>query len=349
MTAIAIVGEAWGEQEERARAPFVGAAGYELTRMLDEAGIRRADCFLTNVFNLRPERNDVETLCGAKADGLPGVPPIKNGKYIHRKYAGEVTRLLDELSGVQPNVTIALGNTASWALLQNTGISKIRGTVTTTPFAVRSTNEVGMRGLKVLPTYHPAAVLRDWSLRPVTVIDLAKARRESAFADVRRPKTWVYIEPSLSDMEAFYDEHLVRAPYIAFDIETSGDQITCIGFAPSEEIALVVPFVDNRVTDNDRRGSYWGTLSEESQAWRFVRRVLSLPCPKFGQNTLYDIHFLWRGYGLTVNNYVDDTMLMHHALQPESNKGLGFLGSVYTDRSSWKTMRTKVLTISKEK
>lgn len=349
MTAIAIVGEAWGEQEERARAPFVGAAGYELTRMLDEAGIRRADCFLTNVFNLRPERNDVETLCGAKADGLPGVPPIKNGKYIHRKYAGEVTRLLDELSGVQPNVTIALGNTASWALLQNTGISKIRGTVTTTPFAVRSTNEVGMRGLKVLPTYHPAAVLRDWSLRPVTVIDLAKARRESAFADVRRPKTWVYIEPSLSDMETFYDEHLVRAPYIAFDIETSGDQITCIGFASSEEIALVIPFVDNRVTDNDRRGSYWRSLSEESQAWQFVRRVLSLPCPKFGQNTLYDIHFLWRGYGLTVNNYVDDTMLMHHALQPESNKGLGFLGSVYTDRSSWKTMRTKVLTISKEK
>jgi hypothetical protein len=50
-----------------------------------------------------------------------------------------------------------------------------------------------------------------------------------------------------------------------------------------------------------------------------------------------------------VRNYDDDTMLMHHALQPESNKGLGFLGSVYTDRSSWKTMRTKVLTISKEK
>jgi uracil-DNA glycosylase family 4 len=56
MTSIAIVGEAWGEQEERARAPFVGASGYELTRMLDEAGIRRADCFLTNVFNLRPEQ-----------------------------------------------------------------------------------------------------------------------------------------------------------------------------------------------------------------------------------------------------------------------------------------------------
>lgn len=346
MTSIAIVGEAWGEQEERARAPFVGAAGYELTRMLDEAGIRRADCFLTNVFNLRPERNDIETLCVPKNDPAAAkeLPPIKNGKYIRAQYRGEIVRLIDELTKVAPNITIACGNVATWAILGKTGITSIRGTVTSTPFNIRG------QGLKILPTYHPAAVLRDWSLRPVTVIDLAKARRESTFPDIRRPKTWVYIEPSLSDMEVFYAEHLERAPFIAFDIETSGDQITCIGFAPSEEIALVVPFVDNRVTEpSSQRGSYWRTSQDEARAWDFVRRVLALPCPKFGQNTLYDIHFLWRGYGLTVNNYVDDTMLMHHALQPESNKGLGFLGSVYTDRSSWKTMRTKVLTISKEK
>jgi uracil-DNA glycosylase len=342
MTDIAIVGEAYGEQEERARMPFVGASGYELTRMLDEAGIRRADCFLTNVFNLRPERNDVESLCGPKVDSISGLPAIKNGKYVLAKYSREIVRLLDELSSVRPNLIIALGNTATWALLHNTGISKIRGTVTTTPFSI------GGGFLKVLPTYHPAAVLRDWSLRPVTVLDLAKAGRESTFPEIRRPKTWVHYPESLDDLESFYEQHLVNAPYIAFDIETSGSQITCVGFAPSEEIALVVPFVDNRVIDGDR-GSFWRTLREESLAWQFVRRVLDLPCPKFGQNTLYDIHFLWRGYGITVRNYVDDTMLLHHALQPESNKGLGFLGSVYTNRSSWKTMRTKVLTISKEK
>ncbi len=340
MTAsISIVGEAWGEQEERQRSPFVGAAGYELTRMLDEAGIRRADCFLTNVFNLRPERNDVETLCGAKADGIPGMPAIKNGKYILRKYAGEVSRLLDELSRVRANVTIALGNTASWALLHNTGISKIRGTITSTPFAV------GAAPLKVLPTYHPAAILRDWSLRPVTVMDLAKAQRESTFPEVRRPKSWVYIAETLADLESFYEQHLSRATDIAFDIETRTDQITCIGFAPSEEIALVIPFVDDRVLSPDR-GSYWSSLADEREAWRFIHRVLDLPCPKFGQNTLYDIHFLWRRYGITVRNYEDDTMLLHHALQPESLKGLGFLGSIYTHRSAWKTMRTKVLTIS---
>lgn len=341
MPSIAIVGEAWGEQEERARMPFVGAAGYELTRMLEEAGIRRADCFLTNVFNLRPEKNDVETLCVPKAhpDACKTLPPIKNGKYIQSKYLGEISRLFNELASTRPNVIIALGNTSTWALLHNTGISKIRGTVTSSH----------LNNFKVLPTYHPAAVLRDWSLRPITVLDLAKAARESTFPEIRRPECIVYIEPSLADLEWFYAEHLVSATSIAFDIETSGNQITCIGFAPSKEISLCVPFVDNRNLDEGSRGSYWKTPQDEALAWNFVRRVLDLPQPKFGQNTLYDIHFLWRGYGIPVRNYADDTMLLHHALQPESPKGLGFLGSVYTNHSSWKTMRTKVLTLNKDK
>jgi uracil-DNA glycosylase len=340
MTDIAIVGEAYGEQEERARMPFVGAAGYELSRMLEEAGIRRADCFLTNVFNIRPDKNDIESLCGPKADALPGMPAIKNGKYIPSKYASELSRLYNEMSSVRPNVVVALGNTATWAILYNTGISKIRGTIT---------QSMAPKGFKVLPTYHPAAVLRDWSLRPVTVLDLAKAKRESTFPDIRRSQVTVHIAETLADMEFFYAEHLVSAASLAFDIETSGNQITCIGFAPSRDISLVIPFVDNRNTDEGSRGSYWRTARDEALAWDFVRRVLDLPCPKFGQNTLYDIHFLWRGYGITVRNYADDTMLLHHALQPESLKGLGFLGSVYTNHSSWKTMRTKVLTLNKDK
>jgi hypothetical protein len=36
-------------------------------------------------------------------------------------------------------------------------------------------------------------------------------------------------------------------------------------------------------------------------------------------------------------------MLLHHALQPESEKGLGFLGSVYTNEASWKLMRTSTI------
>ena len=69
---------------------------------------------------------------------------------------------------------------------------------------------------------------------------------------------------------------------------------------------------------------------------------------KLFQNGLYDIAFLWRAYGIKVMNASEDTMLLHHALQPEALKGLGFLGSVYTDEGAWKQMREKVATIKRD-
>lgn len=328
MAKIAVVGEAFGAEEEKSRTPFVGASGQELTRMLAEAGIHRADCFLTNVFNVKPENNDVENLCTDKANGITEYGPLKGGKYPRREYLPELSRLNDELRRVKANITLALGNTACWFLLRNSGISKIRGTVTASPYG------------KVIPAYHPAAVLRDWSLRAVTVLDFAKARRESEFPEIRRPERIIYIEPDLADMEWFYAEKIVPCKSISFDIETSGDQITCIGFAPDHSTALVVPFVDPRKPGS----SYWNSAYAERLAWDFVRRVLATPQPKIAQNGLYDIHFLWRQYGIAVNNAGEDSMLAHHALQPESQKGLGFLGSVYSNETAWKLMGKRGLT-----
>lgn len=331
---ILILGEAWGEHEERLRTPFVGPSSNELTRMLTEAGIRRADCYLTNVFNLRPRpSNDIENLCGPKADAAPGREPIRAGKYIRAEFAGELQRASDELASIRPNLVVALGGTAAWFCLGSAGISRIRGTVAQ-----------GIHGLKILPTYHPAAILRDWSLRHVTVLDLMKAAKQQEFPEVRRPSRQIYIEPSLEDMEWFFNEHLVPAKRISFDIETAGNQITCIGFAGSISAALVVPIFDNRKPGN----SFWPSFEAELLVWNFIRKVLDLPQPKLGQNGLYDIRFLWETYGIPVRNYDDDTMLLHHALQPESQKGLGFLGSVYTDEPAWKLMRKKSSTIKRD-
>ena len=326
---IALIGEAWGAEEEKARAPFVGASGHELTRMLSEAGIHRADCFLTNVFNLRPKDNDIENLCGDKASALVGYPALRPGKFVRQAYSAELGRLRQELLNTRPNITILLGNTPAWALLGSSGITRIRGAV------VQSTHT--LPNLKCLPTFHPAAILREWSNRAVTVLDLAKGKREAEYPDIRRPARTVYCEPGLSDLDSFFREHIVGARAISFDIETSGNQITCIGFAPSPHVAIVVPFVDHRKPGN----SYWPDTASEIRAWDFVRRVLSTPQPKIAQNGLYDIHFLWRGYGIAVVNATEDTMLLHHSLQPESQKGLGFLGSVYTNEQAWKLLGRK--------
>jgi uracil-DNA glycosylase len=331
---IAIVGEAWGEHEERAQTAFVGPSGHELMKMLGEAGIKRSECYLTNVFNIRPRpTNDIQNLC---CDLAPkdkyNMPPLSKGKYLRPEYFPQVRRLYSELQRVRPNITIAVGNTATWALLLSTGITKLRGVC-----AAATAPEVA--GFKVLPTIHPAVLFKGagaWAYRPLIVLDLRKARRESEYPEIRRPERTIYIEPSIADIEWFYETHLLIAEEITFDIETIGDQITCIGFAPDERVALVIPFADPRKPN----GSYWPTLEEETSAWSAVKHILALPCPKIAQNGLYDITFLWR-HGIAVNNFEDDTMLLHHALQPESEKGLGFLGSVYTNEAAWKTMRKR--------
>jgi len=327
MRNIVIIGEAWGAEEQKEQAPFIGASGYLLTKMLGEAGIRRSNCHLTNVFNLRPHMNRVTSLCGGKNDGIEGYPALATGKWVHYKYTNELDRLREELCKINPNLVICLGNTAMWAMLGRTAISKLRGATTLSTHTVT--------GFKVLPTYHPAAVLRQWDLRPIVVADFVKAERESAFADLRRPKREIWIEPTLKDMEDFYERFIATSDLVSIDIETTGTNITCIGFAPNASVGIVVPFYDPR----RKTRSYWPSQDHERRAWEFVKRVLEGGTKKLFQNGLYDIAFLWRSMRLRVANAEHDTMLLHHALQPESLKGLGFLGSVYTDEGAWKQMR----------
>lgn len=336
MSKIVCLGEAWGENEERERTAFVGAAGYELTRLLDEVGLHRADIFFTNVFNLRPPSNRIEAFCGPKAEGIKGYPPLIKGRHVLAKYEPELTRLGDELITENPNLIIALGNTATWALLGQAAISKHRGTTTLSTHTVE--------GFKVLGTYHPAAVLRQWELRPVVVVDLMKARRESAYPDIRRPKRSIWIEPALEDIYEFKRRFITGCKVLSVDIETAGNQITCIGFAPSRTLSIVIPIFDPRKLGR----SYWPTEPREREAWNIIKEILLGPEPKLFQNGLYDIAFLWRAYGIKVMNAAEDTMLLHHALQPESLKGLGFLASCYCDEGAWKQMRTKTTTIKRE-
>lgn len=337
LTNIAIVGGYYGNEEEKERCAFVGTSGYHLTKMLNEAGINRADCLLTNVFNLRPKGNKLESLCGPKGTALPGYPAILKGKYLHKSFEPELQRLGDELLEADPNLIIALGNEAMWALLGKTTITKFRGTTEL------STHTVS--GFKVLSTFNPAAVLRDWSIRPVVVSDLHKAAREAEYPEIRRPKCKIWIEPTLEDLYEFERQYIQPPCTLSVDIETAGNQITCIGFSNGAEIALVIPFLDKRRTDRN----YWRDSISELNAWRFVSRLLTEKrIAKTFQNGLYDIAFLWRAMGIKVINATEDTMLLHHALQPESKKGLGFLGSLYTDHGPWKHMRAKHETIKRD-
>lgn len=329
---IMLVGEAWGEHESRLGRPFAGPAGAMLDAFLKAHGIVRSDCYITNVFNFQPPYNKILSLCGPKTASLPEWPVLQKGKYVRAEFKPEIDRLLVEVESVNPNVIIALGGTACWALLRNGSIKKLRGSPS-----------IGITGHKVFPTYHPSAVLREYKLRPIVFSDFKKIVKEAEHPHVIRPERTFWIEPTLEDLAAF-DAHIAASEWLSLDIETWNRQITCVGFAPSTSLALVVPFVYR----GHKSGNYWPSLSQEMSAWAYVRRWCGMGKKVIGQNILYDCNYLWKIYGIPVYHVWDDTMLLQHAAQPEMEKSLAFLSSIYTTEPQHKYMRGKVTTLKKE-
>lgn len=319
-----IVGDALSEKEEEVGRPFQGASGWLLDQLLSMSGLSRSEAYLTNVFNLRPTGNDVLNLCGPKAEAIPGLASLKSGKYIRTEYLPEIQRLEREIERERPTLILALGNTPAAVLLGVRGIDNIRGAAMMSKY-----------GIKVFPTYHPTGILRKWELRPIVLSDLAKVRKELEFPEIRRPSREIWLDPTYDDLLEFERRFIAQSPYLSVDIETSGRQITCIGFAPSRDRALVVPITCRAKPG----GSYWPHVTE-LRVWDWIRKQCQRPGVEvIGQNFMYDLTFLWTEYGIPVMSFSHDTMLMHHALQPELRKGLGFLASIYTGEQPWKTMR----------
>lgn len=330
---IAFVGEAPGDEETIQGIPLVGPSGRLFNRALRVAGIDRRDCLTTNVFDFQLPDNKVENICvGAKelkellgdGHGAYNLPAVSRGKYLRPEYAGQLDRMWSEIKAVKPNLIVALGTTALWALTGQGNIKARRGAIHPgTP--------------KILPTVHPAAIIHGGDeLYHLMLMDFQKAARECQFPEVRYPKRRFCLEPTLDDLRAFKRAVEKHAAILSVDIETkpSWRLITSIQMAYRPDFAMVIPFMDERQLD----GSYWRMLEEELEARKIVRELLALPIPKLGQNYVYD--FVWLlNEGMPTYCYQYDTRLEHYVLFPELPKDLGTLGSVYSSEVAWKTMR----------
>jgi hypothetical protein len=114
------------------------------------------------------------------------------------------------------------------------------------------------------------------------------------------------------------------------------ETITEVGYGtPDGKHALVIPFYWRQASD----GNYWRTPEEEREAWMWCKYINQVK-PLIGQNFAYDMMYFWKTVGIPCPRFLGDTMLQHHTLQPEMEKSLGFLGSIYTNEPSWKFMRT---------
>jgi uracil-DNA glycosylase len=151
---ILLVGEAPGAEEQKAGKPFVGPAGKLLDSLLLSAGIKRAQCAVTNVFHCRPEGNKIAQFFTADKDAA-GFLEYPNGyAYLRKELAPEIKRLAQEIEflGHHLKVIVALGGVALWALTGKTGISKHLGIISNFTFG-------GKHSCLLIPTFHPSYLL----------------------------------------------------------------------------------------------------------------------------------------------------------------------------------------------
>lgn len=335
---IVIVGEAWGYDESIAKIPFVGASGSELTRILSDAGIDRSRVLLTNVYAGRPPNNEFHWY-------FTGATNVR-GLYPNDDVLREVSRLYSQLAAHPRRLIIAVGNYALWALSSccgdapvpqtnglraPTGIMSWRGSMIHTEEAI-----TGFPTTPLLPLIHPAAIMRQWDLRYITVHDL-KARVPMALKG-----DWVNSNPPVFFAPPTYNQCIDRLDSwirqldagvklrIAADIETYKRLITCIGLADSKNFAMSIPFVKKIIgSSGEVLLDSWWTPEQEAQITQRLIRVL---CHKNilleGQNFLYDVQYFGEYYG--VLPYADfDTMYAWHVCFPGTPKALDYLSSLF--------------------
>ncbi len=140
------VGEAPGADEDAQGKPFVGRAGQLLTKIIEAIGIKREEVFIGNINRCRPPGNRTPTL-----------PEAETCKPF----------LIREIAVVRPKVIVVMGNTAMKNLLDTKeGITKLRGEF------------IDYYGVKVMPTFHPAYLLRDPRKKREVWEDMKKVRDE---------------------------------------------------------------------------------------------------------------------------------------------------------------------------
>lgn len=138
------VGEAPGADEDQQGFPFVGRAGQLLTKIIESIGLKRDEVFIGNINRCRPPENRQPTFAEAETCR----------PFLQR-----------EIAVVRPKVIVVMGNTAAQNLLNTkVGISKIRGKFQ------------DYLGVKLMPTFHPAYLLRDPHKKREVWEDMKKVR-----------------------------------------------------------------------------------------------------------------------------------------------------------------------------
>jgi len=297
---VMIVGEAPGFREDDIGKPFAGDAGKVLDKLLGEAGLKREDCYITNSCKCRPPDNRTP-----KAGEIKACKPY----------------LMEEIKRVKPKFVLLLGATALKAALNKAKITENHGKV------------FKHMGKYYMPTFHPAAALRDASKT-----DLIRGDMKSFANLVKKGKPRAKHKSNyrvIKTLENFNEcvEFLEKQKVIAFDLETSqlnrkggeGSYINCLGLG-NEKRQYILPL--------EHEDSPWVSSPLIQQEMVTILTEVTAGKRIIAHNGKFDNLWLREMYGVRFK-LTFDTMLAAHALDENTPNGLKYLARVKLGVPDW--------------
>ena len=156
---ILFVGEAPGKNEDEQGLPFVGAAGKNLDALLAEVGLSLNDIYVTNILKCRPPEN---------RDPLP------------EEIKAHTPWLIEQIKEMKPSVVCSLGNHATKFFLANLNPEAMENQpgITSVHGKVKTINFEGI-DFKLIPLFHPAAIIYNRALIPLWKADMEIVKKET--------------------------------------------------------------------------------------------------------------------------------------------------------------------------
>jgi DNA polymerase I-like protein with 3'-5' exonuclease and polymerase domains/uracil-DNA glycosylase len=340
-----VISETPGEKECNVGRPLVGPGGMEFTNTLTSIGVQRTQVALHHAIACAPPEGDLDKVMlrwqrANKKLVEEGEEPVPSPIDCCRP------RLLADLR--HPHI-ITLGKTALHALTgKSRPVLDIRGGPMPGWFdAVGRFHEgerpVSVSGtkLKVMPTLHPGHVVKARRWARAFQTDLARA-----FRWFRGQLNWsdpvIVRDPTPMQLVGFLSRNLGQP--IIYDVETTFDDPTvaklkCVGLSTMTE-AMVVHLLSIEGPNGALVGSHY-RADDEVEIRRILREFFADPAIlKVGHNAGYfDRMVIEQHFGVTPAPLLD-TILLHRSVESELPHRLAYVGSVYTDVTSWKDAHT---------
>jgi uracil-DNA glycosylase len=317
---ICFVGEAPSRVEIRLQRPFVGPAGLVFEECLHTAGIIRRQCYITNVFEFETYKDKrTQSAIYKKGSGELLWAPKRGFTELGVSSLGP---LKDRLDKCKANVIVPLGGCALDALYDKYQILKWRGSI------LEST--MLDNGRKLVPTIHPAAVLRgQYTWRYHIIRDMKRAKEQARSSAIRLPARDLLIDPSFEQCLAYLKE-MQDVERLATDVEIYNNQISCVSFSPDPRNAISIPFLG-------RDGGHRWSPEQEIELVEATAAVLANPISlKVNQNILFDMFMYLFRLGIHVKGPIGDTMVAFNLMYVDFKKGLDTICSLYTEEPYYK-------------